>query len=126
LETDKQFMAEKFQTINEQRQNARKLTLDHEAKLDRMGYDRYRQDKKQVEEYIEKVQRKELERARDSYLKLQQSMELSERKQKDYVENFNREAEEAKKRLMTIERDIKTKQDQHSRTLAKLKEKCHN
>lgn len=67
---------------------------------------------------------KELERARDSYLKLHASMEMTEKKQKEQEDDYNRSCSEAKQTLLTIEKDIKKKSDVYSHTLDKIKEKC--
>ena len=102
----------------------RQHTLDHDANLDRQGYIRYKNDTKQVEEYIEKMQTKELNRAKESYAKLQMSMEITEKRQKDHEENFKMEADEAKLTLVNMEKTIKKKQDQHNKTIDKVREKC--
>ena len=104
---EQSFRREAFMTINEHRSQRRQHTIDHDAKLDRLGVERYKKDTKDVEEYIEKVQQKELQRARESYLKLQRSIEQTEQKQKEAEETFNMQADEAKQTLISIERDIK-------------------
>ena len=51
-------------------------------------------------------------------------MEITEKRQKDEKESFIQSAAEAKKTLLTIEKDIKKKSDHYSRTIDKVKEKC--
>ena len=53
-------------------------------------------------------------------------MEVTEKRQRDYEENFIKEADEAKEVLHTIEKDIRKKSDKHSHTLDRVKEKCLN
>ena len=53
-------------------------------------------------------------------------MELTEKKQRDALELFNTQVEESKKNLMNIEKDRKMKDEQHARTLEKVKIKCQN
>ena len=77
---EESYRNDKFATIADQRKQRRQYTKDHDAKLDRLGIERYRRDQKEVEEHIELVQNKELKRARESYLNLQRSMEATERK----------------------------------------------
>ena len=51
---------------------------------------------------------------------------MTERKQKEAEEQFIQSADEAKKTLLTIEKDIQKKSDFHTRTLDKIKNKCHS
>ena len=53
------------------------------------------------------MQSKELGRARESYAKLQLSMEITEKKQKDAEESYNLSAEQAKQTVQSIEKSIK-------------------
>ena len=57
------------------------------------------------------MQTKELNRAKESYAKLQMSMEITQKRQKDHEENFKMEADEAKLTLVNMEKTIKKKQD---------------
>ena len=51
-------------------------------------------------------------------------MEVTEKKQKDAGEDFIKEADNAKLSLIALEKEIKNKQDYHSRTLEKVRIKC--
>mmetsp|Transcript_35507 Transcript_35507/g.43491 ORF Transcript_35507/g.43491 Transcript_35507/m.43491 type:complete len:85 (-) Transcript_35507:946-1200(-) len=82
----------------------REKTIEHSQHLDKLGYDRYRKDTRKVESHIESVRKRDLQSARDSFLKLRSSMEMTERKQKESEDNFNRSALEARKTLETIEK----------------------
>ena len=53
-------------------------------------------------------------------------MEITEKKQRDALELFNSQVEESKKNLMNIEKDRQKKDEQHARTLEKVKIKCQN
>ncbi len=70
------------------------------------------------------MQSKELGRARESYAKLQLSMEITEKKQRDAEESYNLSAEQAKQAVQSIEKSIKQKQEIHNRTIDKVREKC--
>ncbi len=124
VEEENMFNIDKFNSIKDMRSSRRQHTIDHDANLDKLGYIRYKNDTKQVEEYIEKVQSKELGRARESYAKLQLSMEITEKKQKDAEESFNLSAEQAKQAVQSLEKSIKAKQEKHNRTIDKVREKC--
>lgn len=88
------------------------------------GYHRYKKDTREVEEYIEKVHQKEQQNARDSFIRLRKNMEQNDKKIKDKEEEFVKQAEEAKLNLKTIEKDIKKKEDFHSRTIDTIKSNC--
>ena len=75
---------------------------------------------------IERVKQRDLMSARESFLKLRSSMEITERKQKEAEDNFNRSALEAKKTLHSIEREAHRKQEAANRTIEKVREKCMN
>ena len=117
---------EKFQSLAEQRKQKRQTTIEHDEYLDKLGYDRYKKDNRTRESDIARVKERDLMSARDSFLKLRVSMELTERKQKQAIENFNRSALEAKKTLHSIERDANRKQEAANRTIEKVREKCMN
>jgi len=51
-------------------------------------------------------------------------MELTDKKQNEAEENFNRSAVEAKKTLENIWREAKQKEESATRTINKIKEKC--
>ena len=53
-------------------------------------------------------------------------MEITDKKQRDALELFNTQVEESKKNLLNIEKERKIKDEQHARTLEKVKLKCQN
>ena len=60
-------------------------------------------------------------------MKLQKSMEITEKKQKDQIIDFNKSADEAKVTLNAIEKNLKARKDIQVRTLESVKEKVqHN
>lgn len=74
------YRIEKFQSLAEQRKQKRQTTIEHDEYLDKLGYDRYKKDNKTRESDITRVKQRDLMSARDSFLKLRVSMELTERK----------------------------------------------
>ena len=50
-------------------------------------------------------------------MKLQKSMEITEKKQKDQIIDFNKSADEAKVTLNAIEKNLKARKDIQVRTL---------
>ena len=99
---------------------------EYDSNLDDLGYQRFKKDKKDTKEYIEKVKNKELENAKESFLKLHANMQATDKKQQDQIDAFNNSVEESKKTLQALKREFKKKEDFHNRTLEKVKEKCHN
>ena len=59
-------------------------------------------------------------------MKLRMSMQMTERKQKEAEDNFNRSVVEASKTLETIERDRQKRVETAKRTIEKVREKCQN
>ena len=55
LEEEELYRKDKFLTINEKRSYRRQYTKDHDKELDRLGYDRYKKDKRDVEEHVQSV-----------------------------------------------------------------------
>ena len=51
-------------------------------------------------------------------------MSVTEKKEADSIEQFKRQADEAKKTLISIQENIQSKTDLHSRTLNLIKDKC--
>ena len=90
---------EKFAEYNNVRKEKRQRTLDHDEHINELGYARYKKDNKKRETDLEAVKQRDLSSARESFLKLRMSMEITERKQRENEENFNRSALEAKKTL---------------------------
>ena len=116
----------KFDQVKDSRCEKFQLTVDEGMRLHQLGYERYKRDAKDVEKEIETARLKELKHARESFLKLRSSMELTERNQRDAIENFNQSAVEAKKTLDNIQRDILRKEEAATRTINKVREKCMN
>ena len=54
----------------QKRTERRQIRKGYDYEKDKAGFERYKQDTKEIEEYKEKVQTQELQHARDSYLKL--------------------------------------------------------
>ena len=48
--------------------------------MDEKGYKRFRKDHREVEQHVEKEHNKQLYNAEESYMKLQKSMEITEKK----------------------------------------------
>lgn len=113
-------------SIDEKRSDYHIRKKEHDSHLDSLGFQRFKKDKRDTEEYIEKVQNKELELARESFIKLHASMQATDMKQQQQIDAFNNSVEESKKTLQAIKRDIKDKEEFQNRTLEKVKEKCQN
>ena len=112
--------------LTEKREDKLRFTKEHNDKLDMLGYKRYLRDDKEVNEKYRLAKEAELQKAKETYTKLHASMELSDKKQRDALELFNTQVEESKKNLMNIEKDRQKKDEQHARTLEKVKLKCQN
>ena len=50
-----------FETLKEKRTERRRYTKEHDQKLDRNGYERFKKDHRLIEEHIEKLQNDEKE-----------------------------------------------------------------
>ena len=57
-------------------------------------------------------------------MNLHKAMQASEKKQRDWVEEFNFSAMEAKREVQNLEKNMKKKHDKHLQTLDKVKTKC--
>lgn len=123
---DEIFRNDKFDQLIEQRREKRNTTIEEDIHLNQLGYERFKKDRKDVEGWIEKARKTELQQAKDSFLRLRGSMELTDKKQNEAEENFNRSAVEAKKTLENIWREAKQKEESATRTINKIKEKCQN
>lgn len=126
MKEEQLYRTEKFEELNESRKDKRQITIEEDLRLKQLGYERFKKDTKDVEESIEKARQSELAHAKQSFLKLRASMEMTERKQKEAEENFNKSAVEAKKTLENIEREVKRKEESATRTINKIKEKCQS
>ena len=126
MKEEQLYRTEKFEELNESRKDKRQITIEEDLRLKQLGYERFKKDTKDVEESIEKARQSELAHAKQSFLKLRASMEMTERKQKEAEENFNKSAVEAKKTLENIQREVKRKEESATRTINKIKEKCQS
>ena len=93
------YRMEKFAQYNDKCKEKRQRTIDHDEHINELGYARYKKDNKKRELDLEQAKQRDLSSARESFLKLRMSMEVTERKQRENEENFNRSALEAKKTL---------------------------
>jgi DNA-directed RNA polymerase subunit N (RpoN/RPB10) len=117
MQEDANYRRDLYQELAEKRSERRRFTKEHDEKLDDLGVKRYKKDKRMVEEYIEKVKHNELERAKDSYLKLHASMDMTDKKQQEALESWNTQVEESRSKLAYLDRKFKSKEDVHNRTL---------
>ena len=81
---DAEYRRDQFMELTEKRDEKwQRAVKEHNHELDRAGEMRYLKDKKQVEEYIEKLKSTEKEKGQETYLKLHASMDFTERKQRE-------------------------------------------
>ena len=90
------YRTEKYAQYNDTRKEKRQRTIDHDDHINELGYVRYKKDNKRRETDLESVRQRDLSSARESFLKLRISMDVTERKQRENEENFDRSALEAK------------------------------
>ena len=108
---EESFKVQHFYDLTEKRNEARQFTLENDQRLDDLGYDRYKKDMSEIEEHVDKEKYKVLQRARDSFIKLRKSIELTEKKELAWNENFNTQASEAKIQVKSIESDFLNRGD---------------
>ena len=79
-----------FLTLTEKRSEVKQIFTEHNDKLDQLGYVRYKRDLSEVEANEIRKQQKQLEQARDSFLQLRRSIEVTEKKERDWHDDFNK------------------------------------
>ena len=126
LREERHYREDQFFTINEERERARKSTLDKDQQLDDNGYSRFKKDTKDVEARYKTSKEIEQQKAHETYVSLHKAMEASEKKERDWVEEFNYSAMEAQNQVQNIQKNMKKKHDKHLQVIDKVKTKLQN
>lgn len=80
MKEESEYKKDLYQELAEKRSERLRFTKEHDKRLDELGVQRYKRDKKEVEASLERAKIQQLERAKDSYLRLHASMEICEKK----------------------------------------------
>ena len=123
LEDESLYRKDHFESLKEKRSERRQYVKDHDHKLGQKGYERYKKDHRAIEENIEKTQANEKQHAVDVFINQKKQMATTEQKEKEWVEQFDLSAQEAKQTLHTIQENIQKKSEVHSRTIETIKDK---